>query len=303
MNILVVGGAGFLGRHVAHACRLNGHQVVNAVRKSSGNGGSEDQVLCDLRTDTGVDLWRDRVQRADGVINCAGLLHGTPDALHAVHCLAPAAMAAACARENKPFLHISILGLEQARDTPYFASRRHGDAQIREANPAAIIVRPSVVFGADSPASRVMLLQARLPAITLPRDTQPVMPVHVDDLAELCATLIATLRALGADVDCVGSEKLSIAQYIRTLRESFATRAQADAQRVIHLPNALMRLGLDMSGALGAAMLRSEILDLMEHPHIGRPQDFVRWMHRQPRPVSAFVRREGSLRLSHLKEG
>jgi uncharacterized protein YbjT (DUF2867 family) len=286
MKILIIGGKGFIGRHIAQACQTQGHKVVLAVRKAA-----PDDIACDLQGDTTAEVWSQRLGTVDAVINCAGLLHGAADVMQAVHCDAPVAIAKACAQHSKPFLHISVLGLQRAADTPYFASKRAGEEAIRTANPATIIVRPSLVFGMDSPASTWLMLQARLPLLTLPRDTQPIAPVHVDDLAALCARLIGTMRALGADVDCVGTQTMTMETYLKALREAFVTRQRATSVTVLHLPNRLMRLGLATTGLAGAATLRAEALDLMEHAHVGNPHDFERWMHYKPRPVSSFVQR------------
>ncbi len=286
MKILIIGGKGFIGRHIAQACRAQGHTVLLAVRKAA-----PEDIACDLQRDITSEVWEQRIKTVDAVINCVGLLHGSADAMQAVHCDAPVAIAKACAQHSKPFLHISVLGLQHAAQTPYFTSKRAGEERIRTVNAATIIVRPSVVFGMDSPASTWLMLQARLPLLTLPRDTQPIAPVHVDDLAALCARLIGTMRALGADVDCVGTQTMSMETYLKALREAFVTRQRADNVKVLHVPNRLMRLGLVTAGMAGAATLRTEALDLLEHAHVGNPHDFERWMHYKPRPVASFVQR------------
>ncbi|MGL4576762.1 MAG: NAD-dependent epimerase/dehydratase family protein [Burkholderiaceae bacterium] len=283
MRILIVGGKGFIGRHIAKACADAGHTPLIAARAKHGA-----DIACDLREDVDAEAWGSRLKQCDAVINCVGLLFGSAQDLQAVHCDAPAAVAAACKAAKKPFLHISVLGLEHAASTPYFTTKRDGESAILAANPAAIIVRPGAVFGLDSPATQLLLLQARLPLIVTPRHACEVAPVHVDDLAQLCAALIGTVRAAGAHVDCVGSETMSIAAYIQALRTALGL-GQAKA---LSLPNAFMRAALALPTRLGARVMRTEVMDLMEHAHTGDARMFARWMRRPPRSVNTFLERE-----------
>ena len=170
MRILIVGGNGFIGRHVARAAQAAGHSVVLGVRaptalyaKGHAKGYAKDhakgmrltpqEIICDMQSHDDTSRWLKRVDTVDAVINCVGLLRDSAQALQAVHCDAPAALAGACSEAKKIFLHISVLGLDHAADIPYFNSKRDGEIAVRNAYPGAIIVRPSLVFGSDSPAT------------------------------------------------------------------------------------------------------------------------------------------------------
>jgi nucleoside-diphosphate-sugar epimerase len=284
MNVLIVGGHGFVASHIAAMLQRHGHTPVLAVRHPR-NDGKSIEIPCDLNTLLSAAAWQPLLENVHAVINAAGLLRGSALAHQRVHCEAPAALAAACASLKKPFLHISALGLDHAKPSLYFNSKRDGEVAIRMANSAAIIVRPSLIFGAESAATKLMLLQARLPFLVQPEVSQAVAPIHVDDLAKLCITLISTLRALGCDVDAVGQTTLSIAEYINALRHAMHRKPAP----ILHLPNRLMRFALQCSAGLGAKTLVPEALDLMEHAHVGDAHHYVRWMHHGPRPISAFL--------------
>ncbi len=284
MKVLIIGGRGFIASHIAAALVRQGHEPVRALREVPEvlNSG---EIACDVSQMTTVAAWLPLLANVQAVINTAGILHASPQQHQRIHCDAPAALAAACATLKKPFLHISALGLDVAKPTPYFAARRDGEIAIRMANSAAIIVRPSLVFGAESAATKLMLLQAKLPFLVQPENTKAVAPIHVDDLAKLCITLISTLRALGCDVDAVGQTQLSIADYINALRQALHHKPAP----VLHVPNSVMRAGLHCSAWLGAKTLVPEALDLLEHAHVGDAHQYVRWMHHAPRPISAFL--------------
>ncbi|MBL8512853.1 MAG: sugar nucleotide-binding protein [Betaproteobacteria bacterium] len=283
MRILIIGSNGFIARHIRNALVAEGHRVTGAARKPRAG-----DIACDLVRDVSPAVWRSRVQAFDAVINCVGLLAGSRGALQAVHADAPAAIATACGETRKPFLHIGILNLEGAPHSPkapYSETKRAGEEAIRHAYPGATIVRPSVVFGQDSPATRMAMMQANLPLMILPQQTGLIVPIHVDDLAALCATLISTVRAQGVDVDAVGTAAMTMEEYLQSLRKGLG-RPPA---KILKLPNAWLRASLKLTGAFHIPNLHPALLDLMEHRHTGHPQHFLRWMRRDPMPVSEFL--------------
>jgi uncharacterized protein YbjT (DUF2867 family) len=282
MNILILGGKGFLGRHIAEACRAYGYTTLLGVHQPDTRHRHCD--FADAASGT-VEFWRTRLGKVDAVINCVGVLHAPVSEMGRVHRDAPAALAAACAELKKSLLHISVLGLDQVeRDTPYFRSKREGEAAIRRVNPAAIIVRPSLVYGPDSPVGRMLLQQSKLPLLCTLAEGKALAPIHVEDLASLCAVLVGTLRALGCDVDAVGPEEMMLEDMLQALR---AARAEAPA-KVLHIPNRWARMGMNIASRCGARMMVPEALDLLEHRHTGDAHAYVRWMRRSPRPVARF---------------
>ncbi len=282
MNIFIVGGNGFIGRHIVSAAIAQGHQVVRGVRleQMEPNGTR----ACDMQHDVAAKTWLPRLTNIDAVINCVGVLRASIDVMQSTHCDSPAALAAACAELKKPFLHVSALGLDQAADTPYFVSKRDGEAAVRAAHSGAIIVRPSLVFGHDSPATQLLLMQSNLPVLCLPAETKAIAPIHVDDLAALCLSLIGTVRALGCDVDAVGSKECTVADYVQTLR----TARGHPRATLVCVPNRWMRMGLKCAAFCGARTITPEALDMMEHDHTGDARAFTRWMRRPPAAIAAF---------------
>jgi uncharacterized protein YbjT (DUF2867 family) len=283
-RIAIIGGHGFIGRHIAAALRAAGCVPFIVTR----NNADLDLDLLAPQASS-PDSWRTHigVARINAVINCAGILHGSDDAFDAIHRRVPAALATACRKAEVPFMHIGILGFYGSPKTAYFLSKHRGEEAIRIANPAAIIVRPSLVFGEDGPATRALLLQSALPLLVLPAPTGKLAPIHVDDLAELCAVAIQSVRAHGHDIDAVGDETTSMAAYLACLRQH--RLANPRAARVLTVPIGLVELLARIAGWLGSRTLCKETIDLMRHDHIGKPGAFQRWLRRPPRPMAQFV--------------
>ncbi len=289
MNIAIIGGNGFIGRHIACAVEQNADSPVVFARQARGT------QHIDLAQTESAQKWKVRLQDANigAVINCVGVLQGTPVEMDAIHHRSPAAIAAACRALRIPFLHIGVAGFYDSPKTPYFQSKRRGEEAIRIANPGAIIVRPSVVFGLDSPATQILLRQAASPVFVLPVRTKPIAPIHIDDLATLCAYLVGTIRAQGRDIDVVGDTEMTIADYLGKLR---AARNQSGATSrpatLLALPNALFRFFARIAAALGSKTFCPEVTDLMEHAHIGQPGAISHWLHRPGQSVAQFQQRE-----------
>jgi uncharacterized protein YbjT (DUF2867 family) len=280
MKILITGANGFIARHIRSALQAEGHAVLGAARRPQCG-----DVVCDFTRETQTAPWLRRVADFDGVINCVGLLSASDDHFRHVHVDAPAAIATACAQTGKSFLHISILNLDQAPQTPYFNSKRDGENAIRHAYPGATVVRPSLVFGANGAASRMLVAHATMPFHVLPKSTGLVVPIHVDDLAALCATLIGTLRAKGMDVDAVGSKAMTMAELLRGLRAKIGR----EAAPVLEFSSDRLRRAARVGEWLGLPNISPTLIDLMAHRHTGHPQHFLRWMRRDPIPFEQFL--------------
>ena len=72
MNILIVGGNGFIGRHIAATCAAAGHTAILGVRNPDQHRSN---VECNMKTDTDAAIWLRRFsqlnqhKQIDAVIN------------------------------------------------------------------------------------------------------------------------------------------------------------------------------------------------------------------------------------------
>ena len=161
MNILLLGGSGFIGRHLAARLRACGHQVQTPTHKE-----------LDLRT---LD---ERAAHAclrgqDAVVNAVGIMSRDADRLETVHHHAPAALAA-WAREAgvARWLQVSALGADAWHPVAFLGSKGRGDEAVR-AQLATDIVRPSVVYGRGGKSCELFIRLARLPLLVLPEGGRP----------------------------------------------------------------------------------------------------------------------------------
>ncbi len=219
-TVLVLGGAGFIGRHAVAALRRCGCRVVIGTRHphrrlretlrrehishtntnhiSDGNGGSLVATIdtieyreAHLERLLDANAWGDLLQGIDRVINCVGILRQRGrETYDRVHHRAPAALAAACAARGLRLIHISALGLEGPARSRFLRSKRDGEAALRASDADWRIVRPSLLDGEGGYGARWLRRVAAWPIHPLPRGASGrIATLHVEDLGEALATL------------------------------------------------------------------------------------------------------------------
>ena len=136
MLVTVLGGSGFIGRHIVKALAKRGHRVRVAVRRpdlaghvmTAGAIGQIGLVQCNLRYPASVAA---ACAGADVVINCVGLLtESGRQSFMAVQ--AKGAQTSAIAAGSARIVHISALGASLTSESHYARSKAQGEAALRK---------------------------------------------------------------------------------------------------------------------------------------------------------------------------
>ena len=157
-----------------------------------------------------------------------------------MHAIGAGAIARAVATAGiDTFVHVSGVGADARSPNPYIASKGRGESAVREASPAAIILRPSVVFGPeDDFLNRFGALARALPALPLfGGGATKLQPAFVGDVALAALAVIGDASAAGRTYELGGPEVL-------TLREIAALTLRIVERRraLVPLPFALAKL-------------------------------------------------------------
>lgn len=193
--VTIIGGSGFVGRYIARRMAREGWRIRVAVRRPNdalfvkpyGAVGQVEPVFCNIRDDASV---RAVVSGADSVINCVGILNPRgKNRFDAVQTEGAGRVARIAAEQGvKHLVHLSAIGADAQSDSHYARTKAGGEAAVLEHFPNAVILRPSVVFGADDQFFNRFAGMSRLgPILPVVGADARFQPVHVDDVAQAAA--------------------------------------------------------------------------------------------------------------------
>jgi NADH dehydrogenase len=215
--VLVLGGTGFVGRHVVARLVERGHRVVVPTRRRGGAAHllplpTVEVVEADVHdTATLAGLARG----AAAVVNLVGILNETGRQTFArAHIELAKTIVAACkAASVARVVQMSGLKADPAGPSRYLRSKGEAEAAVTASGLAWTIFQPSVIFGPeDSFLNLFARFQRLLPVLALPRADARFQPVYVGDVAE------CIVRALSLDAT-VGRRYPLCGPRVYTLRE------------------------------------------------------------------------------------
>jgi uncharacterized protein YbjT (DUF2867 family) len=220
-NVTLIGGSGFLGRHLARALTERGIAATIPTRNRE-RAKSElivlpnvEVIAADVRSD--ADLER-AIAGADAVFSLVGILHESVRGdFERVHTELPRRIADACRRTAvRRLVHVSALAASAEAPSRYLRSKAAGEAAIRDAGNDGLevtIVRPSVIFGrGDRFLNLFAQLLAVAPFIVLGSPRARFQPVWVEDVARVLAESLAQRETIGQTYELCGPD-------VYTLRE------------------------------------------------------------------------------------
>lgn len=228
--ITVFGGSGFIGSQVVQDLARRGWRIRVAVRRpdrayrlqTSGRVGQIQAVRCDATDPGQVET---ALAGADAAINLIGVLYETRSrSFQALHVDAARNIATACAAGRvERLVHVSALGANPESDSKYACTKAAGEMAVREAKPDAVIIRPSIVFGAgDSFLNRFAAMASMSPALPLIGGGKTrFQPVHVGDVAEAIVRAVERPDAAGRTFELGGPEIMTFEEVLKlVLRET-----------------------------------------------------------------------------------
>jgi len=229
-NILILGGSGFIGSHLAERLIRDGHCLRVPTRRRE-----RAKHLLVLPTIDVVEAnvhdpaeLRALLQGMDVVINLVGVLHdgrGKPygPGFAAAHVELPRKLVEACrATGVRRLLHMSALKAAPDAPSAYLRSKGDGEAVIVGARGTlqTTIFRPSVVFGPeDNFLNLFARLQRRLPVVVLGSPDARFQPVYVGDVAEAFVRSLRTGESHGRAYDLVGPKVYTLREIVRYVGE------------------------------------------------------------------------------------
>ena len=265
--ITIIGGSGFIGRHLTGKLAEKGYRIRLAVRDTEkaaqlmtqGDVGQVAGVQTNIRNVPSIER---AVAGADIVINLVGLLYERgAQKFAAVHVegagnVATAAKAAGVGQ----LIQMSALGADEKGESAYAQTKAEGEARVKEAFPEATILRPSVVWGNDDDfTNKFAQMSALMPAVPLGDGGKNQMqPLWVEDLVDAIVKIVETPQLQGQTYELGGPDVFSMAEII-----SIITDVTDRTMFVLPAPYGMMgMMGFFMGLIPGKPMLTSDQVKL-----------------------------------------
>ena len=269
MNVLVVGGNGFVGSHLCAELVDRGHDVMVLARNPQ-NG----DLPGDVNTCTGDVTDYGSIEGAfngqDAAINLVALsplfkpdggdeMH---DRIHrggTEHCLE-----AADEHDVDRFVQLSALGADSNGSTHYLRAKGRAEELVRESDRDWVIFRPSVVFGEGGEfvgftKKLKSWFAPGLPVYPLPGGgtSTRFQPVWVGDLVPMIADALEDDNHVGETYEVGGPDVLTLREITNMVYES-----EGKSVTIVSLPMGMAKLGLTAMGSVGLPMGKDQYRSL-----------------------------------------
>ncbi len=278
-KILILGGTGFVGRHVCEKLTQLQWRVTVPTRHEANARDIQmlpalDVVQANVHDEAALTQL---VAGHDAVVNLIAILHGTQEAFHRTHVQLPEKLARACAATGvQRLVHVSALGADMRNPdvapSMYLRSKGRGEVALHAAALELTVLRPSVMFGADDKFLNTFArLQKIFPVIPLAASHALFQPVWVEDVASaivFCLQDAHTHATVDQTFEACGPGVFTLRQLVE-LAGRLSGVNEGRGRPVIPLPAALGRLQARlMELAPGEPLMSRDNLDSMRLPNI-----------------------------------
>jgi len=254
VKIVVAGGTGFLGRHIAGALIRDGHQVsvlgrdprkVERIAALAGADGIYGDVTDPVSLEGTLDGY-DAVAVAIQFPNYPmeqprkGLTFDRYDR-QGTQYLVDEAQRAGVAR----FFYVSGVNVDPRSDKSWYRAKGLAEGIIVDSGLRYSLLRPSWAYGPEDKALNKFLKIARVsPVVPVPtrfegrhRIDQKIQPVAVDDIARAAARIFSSDDAWNRVIEIGGPEPMTMPDVVRTMLDVMGKK-----RILVPVPTALMKV-------------------------------------------------------------
>jgi uncharacterized protein YbjT (DUF2867 family) len=269
--VTVFGGSGFLGRHLVRALANRGYRIRVAVRRPElcgflrpmGRVGQINTVQANLRYPQSIAV---ALRDADIAVNLVGILFERgAQRFDAVQAVGAEAVALAAKSASARFVHVSAIGADANSPSHYARSKAEGERRVLTAQPTAVIIRPSIVFGPeDDFFNRFAGLARMAPALPLVGGGHTrFQPVFVGDVAEAVAKGVDGETKQGTIYELGGPE-------VRTFRElmEFVLATTGRRRFLVPVPFDLMKFQAAFAQFLPKPPITPDQVELLKSDNV-----------------------------------
>lgn len=270
--ITIIGGSGFVGRHIVRALARRGYRIRVACRRPDlaghlqplGNTGQIMAVQANVRYPASLAA---ACEGAFAVINLTGVLYSAgAQSFDSVHVFgAEASARAAKAAKARLFIQMSAIGADENSSAEYARSKAEGEKRARANFPGAIVLRPSIVFGPeDSFFNRFADMARFSPFLPLIGGGETrFAPVFAGDVGEAVARLVDAGEATGETYELGGPEVFTFRQLMQFTLDTIGRN-----RLLLTVPWSVARLQAAVLGLLPRPLLTADQVELLKTDNV-----------------------------------
>jgi uncharacterized protein YbjT (DUF2867 family) len=238
-RVLVLGGSGFVGRHVCEQLARLGWHITVPTRRAVHAASVQSLpglTVIEASVHQEADLAR-LMPGHDAVVNLVAVLHGSEERFENVHVHLPGQIASAMKKAGvQRLVHISALGADPQGPSMYQRSKARGETVLHNAGLQLTVLRPSVIFGAEDKFLNLFAdLQAVAPFMPLAGSGTRFAPVWVADVARAVAVCLQKPDTIGQTYELCGPDVLTLGELVKKAGQ-WAGVNQGRGRPVIGLP-------------------------------------------------------------------
>lgn len=262
-QLCIIGGSGFVGRHIAAQAAALGIRVTIPTRQ-------REKLKSDLILLPTVDLVDTDVhdpaalsallRGQDAVINLVGILQGDESAFERAHVELPGKIIAACkANGIQRLLHMSALKADANGPSRYLRSKGRGETLVQQSGLDYTIFQPSVIFGRGDSFLNLFAKLARVaPVLPLGGAEAQFQPVWVEDVARCFVSALDTKAYYLQSYPLCGPRRYSLRQLVH-----YTAKLSGCPRPIFALPDGLARLQAGLLELLPGQLMSRDNLDSM----------------------------------------
>jgi len=241
-RIVVLGGSGFVGRHLVNALAVQGLEVVVATRAREHAKplymlpGVEVREV-DVRDATALTTV---ARGADAMIHLVGILNESGGASFAqIHSGVVDAAIRACRTNGiRRLLHMSALNADLKAPSAYLKSKGEAEAKVEASGLDWTIFQPSVLFGPeDKFLNTFAALASLMPVFFLAGANAKFQPVYVGDVVSAFATALTDDSTIGKRYALCGPSVYSLRALV-----AYAAAQAGHRPWIVGLPAGLAKI-------------------------------------------------------------
>ena len=228
-EILLFGASGQIGRNLIRKLAKNNYKITAVTRnihrtgyilKTQANPGYLE--LVELKNFE-ISKIEKLVKRSSICINLVGILYEKKkNEFKMIHSDFPMLLSKKASEfKLEKFIHLSALGIEEAKDSRYAISKLEGETKIKQNFNKSIILKPSIVYSVDDKfTTSFMSLLSTLPIMPLYYNGRTKFtPIHVSDMVNIIFNIIES-KENNLILECIGPEVITFKEIIIKLLKS-----------------------------------------------------------------------------------